>query len=92
MKSAYELAMERLSKSAPARKLTDDQKKQLAELDSIYKAKTAERELALQAEVRSAEAKGESDAAEQVRRTLTAERQKLQAELEAKKDRIRAQR
>ncbi len=34
MKTAYELAMERLSKAAPGVKLSDDQKKQLAELDS----------------------------------------------------------
>jgi hypothetical protein len=91
MKSAYELAMDRLNKSAPAKKLTDDQKRQLADLDSIYKAKTAEREIALQADVQSAEAKGDLEAAEAARRTLTAERQRLQAELEAKKDRIRAQ-
>ena len=32
MKSSYELAMERLSKTAPAAKLTTEQKKQLAEL------------------------------------------------------------
>jgi len=83
--------MERLSKTAPPLKLTDDQRKQLAELDSRYKAKTAERELALQADVRSAEAKGDLEAAEQARRTLAVERQKLQAELEAKKDRVRAQ-
>ena len=32
MKSAYELAMERLNKNAPVAKLTDEQKKDLAEL------------------------------------------------------------
>jgi len=91
MKSAYELAMERLSKSAPTPRLTDDQKRQLAELDSIYKAKPAEREIALEADVRLAEAKGDLEAAEQARRTLAAERQRLQSEPAAKKDRIRAQ-
>ncbi len=45
MKSAYELAMERLNKAAPAQKVSDDQKKQLAELDSKYAAKIAEREI-----------------------------------------------
>jgi hypothetical protein len=91
MKSAYELAMERLSKSAPTPKLTDDQKKRLAELDSIYKAKTAEREIAFHADIRKAEASGDAEAAEQARRTLAAERQRLEAERDAKKDRIRAQ-
>ena len=45
MKSAYELAMERLNKSAPSVKLTAEQKARLAELDSIYKAKLADREV-----------------------------------------------
>ena len=36
MKSSYELAMERLNKTAPAVKLTATQKKQLAELDARY--------------------------------------------------------
>ena len=45
MKSSYELAMERLNKSAPTTKLTADQKKQLAELDSQYAAKIAQREI-----------------------------------------------
>jgi hypothetical protein len=45
MKSAYELAMERLNKKSPTVKLNDDQKKQLAELDSLYASKIAEREI-----------------------------------------------
>ena len=47
MKSAYELAMERLQKGAPSISLTDDQKKELAEVDSTFKAKIAEKELLL---------------------------------------------
>ena len=45
MKSAYELAMERLEKSAPTVTLTDEQKAQIAEIDSTYKARIAEKEL-----------------------------------------------
>ena len=45
MKSAYELAMERLEKSAPTLTLTDAQKAQMAEVDSTYKARIAEKEL-----------------------------------------------
>ena len=41
MKTAYELAMERLAKAAPATKLTGTQKKQLAELNARYAAKIA---------------------------------------------------
>jgi len=41
IKSAYELAMERLGKSS-APKLTGEQKKKLAELDQLYTAKLAQ--------------------------------------------------
>ncbi len=54
MKSAYELAMERLNKTSPTVKLTDEQKKQLADLDSQCAAKIAERELLLQGEITKA--------------------------------------
>ena len=52
MKSAYELAMERLEKSAPTLTLTDAQKAQMAEIDSTYKARIAEKELFLQGKIR----------------------------------------
>lgn len=43
MKSAYEIAMERLAKeSGPARTLTDAQRARIAEINSSYDAKTAE--------------------------------------------------
>ena len=43
MKSAYELAMERLkAESGPTRDLSEDEKKQLAEIDSQMDAKVAE--------------------------------------------------
>ena len=47
MKSAYELAMERLQKTTPSLALTEEQKKELAEIDSKYRAKIAEKELFL---------------------------------------------
>jgi len=46
MKSAYELAMERLNKASPAEKpLTAEKKARLAEIDRLYKGKLAEREI-----------------------------------------------
>lgn len=89
MKTAYELAMERLNKSAPAAKLTDEQKKALAELDSVYSAKMAEREIALQGELAKAEASGDYATLESLRQQFAGERKKLQAELEAKKEAVR---
>ncbi|HEV2329122.1 MAG TPA: hypothetical protein VGY56_10080 [Verrucomicrobiae bacterium] len=90
MKTAYELAMERLNKNAPSVKISDAQKKELAELDSKYAAKIAEREIALNAEM--AKAPGDFDKEESLRQQLIAERKKLQAELEEKKEQARARR
>ena len=89
MKSSYELAMERLNKTAPAVKLTAAQKKQLAELDSKSTAKIAEREIALTGEINAATAAGNFEKAEELRRQLVAERKNLQADLEEKKEHVR---
>jgi hypothetical protein len=90
MKTAYELAMERLNKGAPTVKLTDAQKKQLSELDSKYAAKIAEREIALNGEI--AKAAGDVGKEESLREQLITERKKLQAELEDKKEQVRTKR
>jgi len=87
MKSSYELAMERLNKAAPTVKLTDAQKKQLAELDSKYAAKIAGREIALNGEI--AKAADDFEKEESLREQLVTERKKLQAELEEKKEQVR---
>jgi hypothetical protein len=89
MKSAYELAMERLSKTAPSVKLTDEQKKQLAELDSRYSAKIAEREIFLKDELAAAAAKGDYEAVGQLEKQMVSARKSLQAELEEKKEKVR---
>lgn len=89
MKSSYELAMERLNKTAPDVKLTASQKSQLAELDSKYTAKIAEREIALKGEINSATAAGDFEKAQELGRQLVAERKNLQADLEEKKDNVR---
>ena len=89
MKSAYELAMERLSKSSPAVKLTAEQKKQLAELDSQYAAKIAEREITLQGEIQRLTQSGDMEKIEEVQQQLARERKSLQAELESKKEKVR---
>ena len=89
MKSAYELAMERLNKSAPTVKLTDKQKKEIAKLDSKYQAKVAEREIGLKSEIAKAAAQGDYEAMEKLEQQLSAERRKLQTELEEKKEQMR---
>jgi hypothetical protein len=89
MKSAYELAMERLNKAAPTVKITPEKKKQLAELDSKYAAKIAEREIFLKDNLTVAQAKGDYEAVAQLEKQLISERKSIQAELEEKKEKVR---
>ncbi len=89
MKSAYDLAMERLSKSAPTLKVSSEQKRELAELDSLYASKLAQREIFLKGELAKAESSGDFEALQQIDKQLVSERKSLQAELEEKKEKIR---
>ncbi|HKI70800.1 MAG TPA: hypothetical protein VKA81_00360 [Verrucomicrobiae bacterium] len=89
MKTAYELAMERLSKSSPPTKLTEQQKKEIAELESIYKAKVADREIFVKGEIAKAVDKGDGEAIEQLEKQLISDRKTFQAELEEKKEKVR---
>jgi hypothetical protein len=88
MKSAYELAMERLSKTAPTVKLTAQQKKEIAELESKCAAKIAERELLLKGEIAKAVEKGDFEAVTQLEKQLVSDRKSLQADLEEKKAKV----
>jgi hypothetical protein len=69
--------------------LSPAQKRELAELDSKYAAKIAEREIALKDEITRAGAAGEPEQLEKLQGQLVAERRKLQAELEEKKEMVR---
>jgi hypothetical protein len=89
MKSAYELAMERLEKKSPSIKLTDDQKKQIAELDSLYASKIAQRELFIKGELEKAREKGDFEAYQSLEKQLTADRNNLRADLDEKKTKVR---
>ena len=87
MKSAYELAMERLEKESPEVKVTEEQKAELAELDNLYQSKLAEREVFLGGKI--AEAAGDFEALEQLQKQLASDRKTLEAELEEKKEAVR---
>ena len=89
MKSAYELAMERLQKAQPTVALTEEHKKQLAEIDSKSKAKIAEKELFLKDQIRKAQAAGKFDEVESLEKQLTTEIRRLQEDCEAKKEKLR---
>lgn len=90
MKSAYELAMERLAKNQPSVSLTDEQKKQLAEIDSSFKAKIAEREVFLKDQMVKAQSGEKFEEAEQLQQQLINEVKRLNADCEEKKERLRA--
>lgn len=90
MKSAYELAMERLQKSDPGVSLTEDQKKQLAEIDSSFKAKIAEREVFLKDQILKAQTAGKFDEVEAMQQQLSSEIRRFQEDWESKKEKLRA--
>ena len=87
MKSSFELAMERLNKTAPTTKLTAKHKEQIAELESRCKAKIAEREIALKTEM--TKVAGDTDAESKLQEQLAGDRKKLLAELEEKREQVR---
>ena len=89
MKSAYELAMEKLQKESPDQTLSEEKKSELAELDNLYKSKFAEREEFLGGKIAEAEVGGDFEALEQLQRELASDRKTLEAELEEKKGQVR---
>ena len=89
MKSAYDLAMERLEKQSPTVKLTEEQRSQLAEIDSLYKSRTAEKELLLNDLIRREQAAGKISEVESLQKQLASEIRRLSEECESKKERIR---
>ncbi|HEY2681047.1 MAG TPA: hypothetical protein VGI59_06960 [Candidatus Udaeobacter sp.] len=90
MKSAYELAMERLQKTAPSLSLTEEQKKALAEIDSKYRAKIAEKELFLTDQIRKAQTQGKVDEIASLEKQLASDVRRLQEECDAAKEKLRA--
>ena len=86
MKSAYELAMEKLGGSTV--KLSAAQKQELKDIEDKYKALIAAREIALNGEISKAAEDVEKE--ESLREQLMTDRKKLLAEMEEKKERVRA--
>ena len=89
MKSAYELAMERLNKISPTVKLSDEQKKEIADIEAQCAAKIADRELFLKGEIAKATDKEDFEAVEQLEKQLVSDRKSLRAEYEERKEKVR---
>lgn len=85
MKSAYELAMSRLEKSAPVTALTQEQKEKLAEVDSEINARIAEKKIFLEDQM----AKSTPQEREEIRRQLVSELTRLEEKREREKEKIR---
>ena len=93
MKSAYELAMERLAKSDPDtnKPLTAEQKSRLAEIDRVYKGKLAEREIFHKKQLDEALAAQKFEEIDKIKQQLGSERARLDEDCEAEKNRVRKQ-
>ena len=92
MKSAYELAMERLEKQSPTARLTDAQKAEIADIDSTYKARVAEREVFLKDQIVKAQFAGNLEEVAQLEQELARDLRRLGEECESKKEKVRPRR
>lgn len=89
MKSAYELAMERLEGDSPQEKLSDEKKAELASVDEKYKAKIAEREVFLDDLIAKAAAQGNYAELPELETQKVREITSLREECEAEKEKAR---
>jgi hypothetical protein len=94
MKSAYELAMERLSKSDPdsSMPLNAEQKGKLAEIDRVFTGKLAEREIFLKQRLEAAFAEGKREEIEKIKKQIALEKARLEEERDEEKENIRRSR
>lgn len=86
MKSAYELAMERLEKVAPAAQLSAEQKARLSEVDQQIDAEIAGKRVFLEGQL----AKAEFHEQDSIRRQLASEIARLEEKREREKGKIRS--
>lgn len=97
MKSAYEIAMEKLRRQDAERgeaehRLDDDQKDEITEIRKVYRARIAEREILQKGDLRKARATGEPEAVAAVEEGYRRDRARLDEELEAKVRAVRERR
>jgi len=91
MKSAYELAMERLAAKEPVLQLSADQKQRIAAIEVKCKADIAAKELLLQSELAKTLAAGATEEAAKIQRQLTDEIRRLEEKREREKDAVRSE-
>jgi hypothetical protein len=81
--------MERLERQAPTQQLTAKQKEAIAEIESTYRAKVAERELFLKGEIAKSAAAGKYDEIESLQKQLAMDLRRLNDECDTKKTKAR---
>ena len=89
MKSAYELAMERMGEDDESKPLSKDQKAEIAEISSKYKAKVAGRTIFLEKNIADSLASGDVEGADKIRQQIASETSTLEEEAEQAKERAR---
>ncbi len=89
MKSAYELAMERLAEEEPQVKLTDEQRTELAEVDIKFTAKIAEKEVFLDGLIAKASASDNFQELAELETQKAREISRLNADREEAKEQLR---
>ena len=89
MKSSFELVMERMGGSSSA--LSDDQKRTIAEIDSKYKAKIAERKIFLEKSISDALQKDLHEEVDTLRKQVAEEISSLENKAENEKEKIHEQ-
>lgn len=87
MKTAFELAMERLG--GKAKSYTEEQKKQLADVDSLYESKIVQARF--DAAARTQKANGDPEKLAQVQDDLAVEIKSLEERRDRKKEDLRRQ-
>ena len=92
MKSAYELAMERLAKSDPddaPRSLSESQKRELADIECRCQAKLAGRDIFLKGQLEQMRAQGNWQEEDSLLKQLASERKVILEEMEEQKNAVR---
>lgn len=82
--------MERLEKKTPSVALSPEQKAQIAEIDSTFKARMAERELFLKGQIAKATQAGNVEEADSLQKQLAIDLRRFQEDAVAKKEKLRA--
>ena len=90
LKSALDLAMERLEKkNGKITTLSSEQKKALAEIDGQLKAKIAEIEILKNKQIAEASAKGDSEEVQKIEAQKLSDIGRARSHAESDKDRVR---